>query len=110
MNRYVVTRLNAVMTPAGPVLDRIAGDGWMETPDTLIAHLVNGQHRFPLANSDCAMAVRRNPRGDWILVVEDGNGQQISPSSLPHWHIETPRAAPRRGRSLWQRLLNPDAA
>lgn len=112
MKRYVITALKAIATPAGVVLDRIVGPGWMETPETALDHLVQGRHQFILAdtNPPLTLVARRNAGGEWALVVEDPKGRRIAANTLPHWQTETPRPVAETRVPLWRRLLNPDAA
>lgn len=112
MARYIVTRLNAQQSPAGVVLDRIAGPGWADTPANLLAHLRAGRHEFQLADTAPQLRLSARPaQGDaWMLTVVDPDGNEVPADRLPHWRIESPRPPPRRAPTWWQRILDPDAA
>jgi hypothetical protein len=109
MARYVVSALKAVATPAGTVLDRIVGPGWMATPSSLLDLMADGQHEFVLDGSSHSLAARRDPAGNVAILVVDDQGREVAPSSLPHWQMEIHRGSQVKTQNWWQRLLDPDA-
>ncbi|OSZ69034.1 hypothetical protein CAP39_09550 [Sphingomonas sp. IBVSS1] len=72
--------------------------------------LRSGAHEFALAGApDLRVVANRSNDGAWDLAIVGRNGQRVPPTTLPHWEVERPRAAPQRKRSWWQSLLDPDA-
>jgi hypothetical protein len=110
MARYVVSALKSTTTPAGTVLDRIVGPGWMATPASLLDLLEDGSHEFVLENSDHRLAAQRDKRGALRLVVVDNAGQEVHANQLPHWQLEEHRHRQLARRNWFQRLIDPDAA
>ena len=109
MARYIVSALKAVATPAGAVLDRIIGPGWMATPASLLDLLADGRHEFVLDGGSHSLAARRDRAGIVRILVVDGEGREVAPSSLPHWQMEQHRGTQVKSQRWWQRLLDPDA-
>lgn len=110
MIRHTVTALKSQYTPAGAVLDRFCGPGWTATPAKMLELLRSGAHEFFLAgNGDLRVVADRRTDGAWALAVVGGNGKRVTPSSLPHWQVERPRAAAPRKRSWLKKLMDPDA-
>ncbi len=109
MARYIVSALKAVVTPAGMVLDRIIGPGWMATPASLLDLMEGGSHEFVLDDGAHALAARRDPAGSVRIVVVDSQGREVTPSSLPQWQTEQHRGTQVKAQRWWQRLLDPDA-
>ena len=110
MARYVVSALKSAITPAGAVLDRIVGPGWMATPASLLDLLEGGSHEFVLDGSDHRLAAQQDSRGVLRIVVVDFAGNEVQANLLPHWQIEDHRRRQDVRRNWWQRLLDPDAA
>ena len=109
MARYIVSALKAVVTPAGTVLDRIIGPGWMATPASLLDLLEGGSHEFVLDGGSHTLAARPDGRGVVRIVVVDQAGREVAPDDLPHWQMEQHRGSQVKAQSWWQRLLDPDA-
>lgn len=110
MARYVVSALKSANTPAGTVLDRIIGPGWMATPASLLDLLEDGSHEFVLENSDHRLAAQPDKRGVVRIVVLDRAGREVAPNQLPHWQVEEHRHRQEVRRNWFQRLIDPDAA
>lgn len=109
MARYTVSALKAVVTPAGTVLDRIIGPGWMASPSSLLDLLVDGSHEFVLDDGAHALAARPDAGGSVRIVVVDGEGREVAPGNLPQWQMEQHRGSQVKAQRWWQRLLDPDA-
>lgn len=109
MARYIVSALKAVTTPAGAVLESIVGPGWMATPASLLDLLVDGRHEFVLDGGTHSLSAQRDHAGNVRILVVDGQGREVAPSSLPHWQMEQHRGTQVKAQSWWQRLLDPDA-
>ena len=109
MARYIVSALKAVATPAGVVLDRIVGPGWMASPSDLLDLLAEGSHEFVLDGGSHTLAARRDQAGNIAILVVDDQGREVAPSSLPHWQMEMHRGTQVKTQNWWQRRLDPDA-
>jgi hypothetical protein len=109
MARYVVSGFKAVATPAGAVLDRIVGPGWMATPASLVDLMADGRHEFVLDGGGHSLSARRDSAGNVAILVVDDQGREVSPSSLPHWQMENHRSTAVKTRRWWQKFLDPDA-
>lgn len=109
MARYIVSALKAVATPAGTVLDRISGPGWMASPSSLLDLLESGAHQFVFDDGRHSLVARADTRGAARIVVVDSQGREVAPASLPQWQLEQHRFSEIKRRSWWQRLLDPDA-
>ena len=109
MARYIVSALKAVITPAGTMLDRIVGPGWMATPASLLDMLEGGSHEFVLDDGAHTLTARRDAAGSMRIVVVDGAGREVAPGTLPHWQMEDHRGSQVKAQRWWQRLLDPDA-
>ncbi|MEI6486559.1 MAG: hypothetical protein WCO11_09870 [Sphingomonadales bacterium] len=109
MARYTVTSLKAVETPAGPVLERISGPGWLATPPSLIDLMATGGHEFQFDDGIHALALRNDAQGYERVVVVNRSGEEVTPSDLPHWTIEVHRGSQVTRQTWWQRLLDPGA-
>ena len=110
MAQYLVSALNAQRLAGEVVLDRVIGPGWTDTPSNLLDHLVHDRHQFTLADTDLRLAARRLGESVWSLIVINPAGAEIAAETLPHWHIDDMRTAPRQRQNWFQRLLDPDAA
>lgn len=109
MARYTVSALKAVDTPAGAVLDRIIGPGWLATPASLLDMMAEGGHDFVFDDGVHTLELRRDGAGNQRIVVINQNGSEVAPSALPQWQTEVHRGSQVRQRRWWQRLLDPDA-
>ena len=109
MARYTVSALKAAVTPAGTVLERIVGPGWMATPASLLDMLIEGGHEFVFDDGVHALEARRDSTGNVRMVVVDQAGGEVAPADLPHWQTEVHRGSQVIQQRWWQRLLDPDA-
>lgn len=110
MIHHIVTELKSQHTPTGAVFDRFCGPGWTATPAKMLEMLRSGAHQFSLEGMPHLRIVAvRGADGAWAIAIIGPDGKRISPSSLPHWQSDRPRAAPPPKRSFWRSLLDPDA-
>lgn len=84
MSDFSIDRVITFDTHAGPRLDRVGGQGWVDTAARVAGFIESGAHRFgvTVGGRQLWVAVQAGPDGSRELVVDD-NGRLVPLIDLP---------------------------